>query len=167
MTMGPRYIPGGAKPAVPAGLGWSVDTDQVPDASRITPPVNFPGSGRENRLRLRVDLDAGFSLKRVESPYHHIDTTVVSGSQYRVTLTGGDVPADRDFELSWQPDLGSEPKSALFTESMPGAMSGPAQSYALIMLMPPAVKAGVRLPKESIFIIDTSGSMMGTSINEA
>ncbi|MGZ4810126.1 MAG: marine proteobacterial sortase target protein, partial [Thermoanaerobaculia bacterium] len=167
MTIGPRYIPGVQKPAVPAGLGWSVDTDQVPDASRITPPVNLPGSGRENRLRLSVDLDAGFSLKRVESPYHHIDTTVVSGSQYRVTLSGGDVPADRDFELTWQPDLGSEPKSALFTESMPGVMSGPPQSYALIMLMPPAVKGGVRLPKESIFIVDTSGSMMGTSINEA
>ncbi|MGZ7031348.1 MAG: marine proteobacterial sortase target protein [Thermoanaerobaculia bacterium] len=167
MTIGPRYIPGVQKPAVPAGAGWSVDTDQVPDASRITPPVNLPGSRRENRLRLSVDLDAGFSLKRVESPYHHIDTTVVSGSQYRVTLSGGDVPADRDFELTWQPDLGSEPKSALFTESMPGVMSGPPQSYALIMLMPPAVKGGVRLPKESIFIVDTSGSMMGTSINEA
>lgn len=167
MTIGPRYIPGQEKPAVPVGVGWSVDTDQVPDASRVTPPVNIPGSSRVNRLRLTVDLDAGFSLRRVESPYQRIDTTVVSGSEYRVALTGGDVPADRDFELSWQPDLGSDPKSALFTESIPGVKSGPSESYALIMLMPPAVKAGVRLPKESIFIIDSSGSMAGTSLSEA
>ena len=167
MTIGPRYIPGVEKPAVPAGLGWSVDTDQVPDASRITPPVNLPGGGRENRLSLSVDLDAGFSLKRVDSTYHKVETTVVTGSEYRVKLAGGDVPADRDFELVWQPDLGSEPKAALFTESIPGAKSGPLQSYALIMLMPPALKAGPRLAKESIFIIDTSGSMEGTSIREA
>lgn len=167
MTIGPRYIPGVEKPAVPAGLGWSVDTDRVPDASRITPPVNLPGGGRENRLSLSVDLDAGFSLKRVDSTYHKVETTVVTGSEYRVKLAGGDVPADRDFELLWQPDLGSEPKTALFTESIPGAKSGPSQSYALIMLMPPAMKNGPRLPKESIFIIDTSGSMEGTSIREA
>ena len=167
MTIGPRYIPGQAQPTVPAGVGWSVDTDQVPDASRITPPVNVPGSGRVNRLSLNVDLDAGFSLKRVDSTYHKVDTAVVSGSEYRVTLAGGSVPADRDFELVWQPDLGSEPKAALFTESIPGAKSGPPESYALIMLMPPAVKSGVRLPKESIFIIDTSGSMAGTSLDEA
>src|SRR6266852_5030072 len=70
MTIGPRYIPSVEKPVVSVGVGWSVDTDQVPDASRVTPPVNRPGSGRENHLRLTVDLDAGFSLKRVDSTYH-------------------------------------------------------------------------------------------------
>ena len=57
----------------------------------------------------------------------------------------------------WQPDLGSEPKSALFTE----------KDYALLMVLPPPAGRGVRLPKESIFIIDTSGSMGGPSIDEA
>src|SRR6185436_5797726 len=127
----------------------------------------LPGSARVNRLRLNVDLDAGFSLKRVDSTYHKVEKTIVTGSDYRVTLAGGEIPADRDFELVWQPDLGSEPKAALFTESVPGAKSGSPSSYALIMLMPPAMKAGPRLPKESIFIIDTSGSMEGTSMNEA
>ena len=146
-TIGPRYIP--------------VDTDQVSDASRVTPPVNLPGSGRENRLRLTVDLDSGFSLRRVDSTYHQIASSVVSGSHYRVTLAAGDVPADRDFELVWQPDLGNEPRTAVFAET------GQKDSYALLMLMPPASNTGVRLPKESIFIIDTSGSMSGTSLNEA
>ncbi|PYQ28057.1 MAG: marine proteobacterial sortase target protein [Acidobacteria bacterium] len=160
MTIAPRYIPGqpsGAKQSV----GWSVDTDQVPDASRVTPPVNMPGSGRENRLRLSVDLDSGVSLRRVDSSYQKVATTVVSGSRYNVTLASGDVPADRDFELVWQPDLGNEPKAAMFTEQ-----SGP-HTYALLMLMPPKASTGVRLPKESIFIVDTSGSMAGTSLSEA
>src|SRR3989442_382053 len=160
MTIAPRYIPGqpnGAKQSV----GWSVDTDQVPDASRVTPPVNMPGSGRENRLRLSVDLDSGVSLRRVDSSYQKVVTAVVSGSRYNVTLAGGDVPADRDFELVWQPDLGNEPKAAMFTEQ-----SG-SNTYALLMLMPPKASTGVRLPKESIFIVDTSGSMAGTSLSEA
>ena len=110
----------------------------------------------QHRVHLTVDLDSGFSLRRVESAYHNVDTTVVSGSRYTVALKG-DVPANRDFELLWQPDLGSEPKSALFTE----------KDFALVMVMPPATTPGTRLPKESIFIIDTSGSMGGPSIVEA
>src|ERR1700693_1032050 len=116
-TIGPRYIPGQQTATAPKGVGWSVDTDQVSDASRVTPPVNLPGSGRENRLRLTVDLDSGFSLRRVDSTYHQITSSVVSGSHYRVTLAAGDVPADRDFELVWQPDLGNEPRTAVFAET--------------------------------------------------
>jgi len=37
MVVGPRYIPGNAT-GQQAG-GWAPDTNQVPDASRITPPV--------------------------------------------------------------------------------------------------------------------------------
>ena len=137
MAIGPRYIPTG-----------------VADADRITPPVT---AGRRSKTSLTVDLDAGFSLRKVASSYHQINTSVVSGSHYTVTLAQGDVPADRDFELSWQPDLGSEPKSAVFSEG----------DYALMMIMPPAQSTHVRMPRETVFVIDTSGSMEGTSINEA
>jgi Ca-activated chloride channel family protein len=136
MTIGPRYIPNG-----------------VADADRISPSYTI---GR-NKTGLTVDLDAGFSLSHVESRYHMIHTAVVSGSHYTVTLDGGEIPADHDFELTWQPDLGTEPKSAMFNEG----------DYALLMIMPPAQSTSVRLPRETVFVIDTSGSMEGTSINEA
>src|SRR5438132_575751 len=42
-TIGPRYIPGQQTATVPKGVGWSVETDQVSDARRVTPPVNLPG----------------------------------------------------------------------------------------------------------------------------
>ncbi|MGZ8853270.1 MAG: marine proteobacterial sortase target protein [Thermoanaerobaculia bacterium] len=155
-TIGPRYIPGKEVPVVASGTGWSVDTDQVPDASRVTPPVNQPGEQRQNHLRLSVDLDSGVSLSRVESPYFKTDATTLSPSHYLLSLT--DAPADRDFELVWRPDLGSAPQSALFTE----------KDFALLMLMPPARSiSSARMPKESIFIIDTSGSMAGPSLQSA
>ena len=40
-TIGPRYIPG--TPTGRQGPGWAPDTDEVPDASRVTPPVLPPG----------------------------------------------------------------------------------------------------------------------------
>ncbi|HEY9231264.1 MAG TPA: VIT domain-containing protein, partial [Blastocatellia bacterium] len=41
MVVGPRYIPGA--PVGKQAGGWSPDTTQVPDASRITPPVAAKG----------------------------------------------------------------------------------------------------------------------------
>lgn len=137
MTIGPRYIPSG-----------------VADADRVSPQFTV---ARRSKTSLTVDLDAGFSLRKVDSPYHKVNTSVVSGSHYTISLAGGEVPADRDFELDWQPDLGSEPKSAVFSEG----------DYALMMIMPPAQSTHVRMPRETVFVIDTSGSMEGTSINEA
>ena len=42
MVVGPRYIPGKPTEGQGAGKGWSPNTDQVGDASRITPPVLDP-----------------------------------------------------------------------------------------------------------------------------
>ncbi len=120
--------------------------------------VAFTGRTEARSTRLTVDLDSGFSLRRVESSYHQISKATLSGS--RTTVTLDDARADRDFELVWQPDLGSEPRSALFTESGK-------ETYGLLMLMPPASPEKSALPKETIFIIDTSGSMNGPSIDEA
>jgi Ca-activated chloride channel family protein len=135
MTFGPRYMPGDAAPF---------------------PAASFVSEDRMRTIHLTVDLDAGFSLRQVASTYQKIDTTVVSGSRYKISLSG-DASADHDFELVWQPDLGNAPRSAVFTEN----------DYALVMVVPPAVSRGARLPKETIFIIDTSGSMGGPSIDEA
>jgi Ca-activated chloride channel family protein len=43
LVVAPRYIPGTPLPGPPVGDGVVPDTDAVPDASRITPPVLLPG----------------------------------------------------------------------------------------------------------------------------
>jgi len=138
MTVAPRYVP-----------------ESTPMMSSAVPTSNIgtiSDPAQKHHMHLAVDLDSGFSLRKINSSYHQITASALSGSHYMVTLD--DVVADKDFELMWQPDLGSEPKSALFTE----------KEYGLIMIMPPATTRSARLPKESIFIIDTSGSMEGSSI---
>jgi Ca-activated chloride channel family protein len=71
---------------------------------------------------------------------------------------------DRDFVLSWQPVTGAMPRAAAFTEEVAG------EHYGLLMVVPPALANPAKeaqLPREIIFVIDTSGSMGGVAIEQA
>src|SRR6185312_842017 len=59
MVVGPRYIPG-TEAVGHSGNGWAADTCDVPDASRITPPVRAPATRSGHDISLTVDLDSGF-----------------------------------------------------------------------------------------------------------
>ncbi|MBE7461270.1 MAG: marine proteobacterial sortase target protein [Zoogloeaceae bacterium] len=163
MVVGPRYIPGAPAEGQGAGTGWAQNTDQVPDAARITPPVLDPAKhAPSNPVRLKVVLDAGVPLARVDSPYHAIVQRELDGGGRIVELAAGEVPANKDFELKWTPAASHAPQAALFTEQKGD------KRYALLMVMPPAKEvAAARLPREVVFVIDTSGSMSGSSIAQA
>ena len=161
MVVGPRYIPGSAITTKATGTGWAFDTDEVEDASRVTPPVHHPNQGAVNPVRLEVSLDPGMPLERLNCPSHAAQIRKNATGVHSILLDR--VPADRDFVLEWSPAHGSEPLAAIFTEELDGAF------YVLAMLMPPddSFTETVRLPREVIFVIDTSGSMGGTSIIQA
>ncbi len=164
MVVGPRYIPG--TPVViedqPRGNGWSLDTDRVPDASRITPPVQHPNQGPINPVSLTIDLAAGFPLGRIESPYHEILTIAEPDGRQHVTLRKDRVPANRDFQLTWQPAQGQAPTATVYRQEQGDS------AYALLMVTPPSSDRPIaQLPRETIFVIDTSGSMAGISIEQA
>lgn len=162
MVVGPRYIPG--QPIGKSDAGWAPDTDRVPDASRITPPVLKPQDGQApiNPVRLKVTLDAGVPLADIASPYHAVKLVRPTQHSAEVELADGAVPANKDFELSWRPAPTQAPQAALFTER------GRDKTYGLLMLLPPsAAMPSARLPREVIYVIDTSGSMTGPSLNQA
>jgi Ca-activated chloride channel family protein len=163
MVVGPRYMPGTPSPGTPAGDGWSPDTDQVPDASRISPPVRYPARGPINPVRLRVALAPGVPLARVDAPYHAIRTAQRADGSYEITLADDAVPADRDFELTWQPRAGTAPIAAVLTERVAD------ETFALMIVVPPSSPGveGDALAREVIFVIDNSGSMAGASIEQA
>jgi Ca-activated chloride channel family protein len=163
LVVGPRYIPGQATDEKPFGLGWALDTDQVPDASRITPPLVKAGEPLRNPVSIEVELDAGFPLASLVSRYHAIVSQPMPDGRYHVKLKDELVPADRDFELAWTPKPGAMPQGALFREERDGA------TYALVTLFPPVGPQveDSRLPREVVYVIDTSGSMEGLSIQQA
>ena len=116
MVVGPRYIPGqppnieDLSPSQPS-LGWAPNTDQVPDASRITPPVQHPSQGPLNPIALQIDLAPGMLLQNIESPTHPITIHKHSTNSYQVSLQDVSTYADRDFELIWTPLFPCNPTS--------------------------------------------------------
>lgn len=155
LTITPRYIPGATGDATTESGAVG-----VLDAARVSPPVD-PGGPQSQRASIRVSVDAGFPLASLRS-LHHVAQVTESEHQYTAQLSGETVPADRDFELVWSPQLGTAPAAAAFTETVGS------DTYALLMLVPPHETAAQQAaPREVIFIIDTSGSMEGPSIRQA
>lgn len=169
MVVGPRYIPGDI-PGDPVNLvadkpnsggGWADDTTHVPDASRITPPVLHPRAGKINPVAMSIDFAPGFPVDRVTSLYHPVVVTDANGSK-TITLAEGAAPADRDFVLEWAPKPNAPAGASLFAEQRGDDV------YLFAMLTPPAAEQEAqRLPRDVVFVIDTSGSMGGTSIGQA
>jgi Ca-activated chloride channel family protein len=159
LTITPRYIPGSSLPDR-KGSGWAADTTSVPDASLITPPVVTQSS--DHQLTFSADIDAGVPLDFIASRYHVVDVSSTD-SRYYVELGDDTVPLDHDLELTWKPAADSAPRATLFTEVLDG------ETYALLMMLPPDDMSAPaqRMSRELILVIDTSGSMHGTSIEQA
>ncbi len=137
------------------------------DADPVLHPDYAPaGCGGVNPVAIAVTIDSGVPLAKVTSSYHEAWIEKESGTRTVLYLQKEQEEADRDFELVWAPQAGAAPQAAVFTESRNGV------DYSLVMVMPPqptaAEKAAIApLPRETVFVIDTSGSMQGTSITQA
>ncbi|MDH3337164.1 MAG: VWA domain-containing protein, partial [Gammaproteobacteria bacterium] len=131
-----------------------------PDASLITPPMAAVSRG--HRASLQASLNAGMPLEIIASRYHPVNIAE-TGGQYLVTLAAGQIAMDHDFELLWRPVPSAAPRAMAFAETIDG------EPHYLLMVMPPdsGELSSARLPREMIFVIDTSGSMHGVSIEQA
>jgi len=160
LVVGPRYIPGESVSGFKS-TGWAPPTDEVTDAHLITPPVRTADEGPGNPVTLRIDLDAGFPLAAIESPSHDLAIENLGDGRAKIALKNT-VPADKDFTLVWNARADDAPSAGLFTETVNGTR------YVLLMLSPPAGEQPVeRAPRDLVFVIDTSGSMHGASIDQA
>ena len=161
LVVAPRYMPAPIVQSVDFssdGYGVAVD-DPVLDRDRISPPVLDPRKHAPvNPTTISVTLNAGFGLGEVKSFYHPIKTDPASQV---ISLADGNVPADNDFALEWQA-AGTAPQAGLFTETVNG------RNYLLGFVTPPvAPTSEVSKPRETIFVIDNSGSMEGPSMVQA
>ena len=143
LTFTPRWDPAGS------GQG------QVP-----APAVQAADALGDHYLTLNIRLRSGISIARVQSRYHDIDIHPALGG-YDLFLADPDTRTDRVFELDWVPDFGHGPESALMT------WDGGDAIYAMLMLAPPLAEAIAPQPREVVFVIDTSGSMAGQSLQQA
>jgi Ca-activated chloride channel family protein len=159
LTITPRYIPGTSLPDR-KGSGWSPDSTQVQDASLITPPM--VARSKDHKVTLHGKINAGVPLATLTSRYHPIDVAS-KNDFYEVNLANGPVPMDHDIELTWRPVPSESPRPMIFSETFDG------HQHLLMMILPPNKSAADApiMPRDLTFVVDTSGSMHGTSMTQA
>src|SRR5246127_2293699 len=150
LVVAPRYIPGAALADIAVGDGYADDTDAVPDASRITPPVLLPGFPDPVALAIEVGIDpAGLTLSEVRSSLHTVST-----EDGRIRVQPGE-RADRDFVLRLRYGADELTDSLVL---VPDA-EGDEGTYQLTVL-PPVSSAPPR-PRDVVLVRDRSGSRAG------
>jgi Ca-activated chloride channel family protein len=154
LVVAPRYIPGAPLEGEPVGSGTEPDTDAVPDASRITPPVLLPGFPNPVDLSIRVRIDpAGLDLGTVRSSLHAVVEEERDG--VRTVRVEPGARANRDVVLRFRTGSGSVTTGLTTVEDAEGG----AGTFALTLL--PPVGADVVTPRDLVFVLDRSGSMGG------
>lgn len=160
-TLMPRYMPGQPLAGQPREWrgGWALPSTQVPDADAISPFTVRADevAATSHRADIRMTIDAGLPLARVLSPSHPLQTRLDGQT---VQVQSEQVLMDRDFVMRWQPLAGREPTAAVFHQRWQE------EDYLLTMVVPGINEAQV-LPRDLVFVIDTSGSMAGESIRQA
>ena len=160
MVVGPRYIPG-TPSGTQSGTGTKPDTDRVPDASRITPPVKPEGMRAGHDISLEVTLDAGVSIDGITSKSHEIEVERKAASIAAVRLKNRTEIPNRDFTLRYDV-AGRRMEDALLTHR-----SERGGFFTMILQPPERATAEDVTPKELVFVLDTSGSMDGFPIEKA
>jgi len=150
LVVAPRYMPGTSLAGDQAGVGAAEDTDLVPDASRISPPVHLPGMPNPVRLALRVAIHDR-ALRELVSSLHAVTTSVADAQV--VEVQPGE-RLDRDFILRWRLD-GAELASTLVCSDDADGKTG----TFMLTLVPPSTKTLAGKPRDVVFVLDRSGSM--------
>lgn len=154
-------------PTISQNSGWASSTvlnPEAPNSDDWKVPSNtttFADLNPHNPISLNISLDGGLPLENIAALFHNIHITKNNGL-HAIRLAKRTVNMDRDFVLNWKPIQSEAPQAALFSENING------DSYSLLMILPPQYQSkSMRLARDMVFIIDTSGSMAGASIAQA
>ena len=150
------------------GTGFSGDTTQVPDASRITPMPTKPSERAGHDISLTVTIDSGGpSITGIISSLHEVNIDETSRTTRVITLSDMKTIPNRDFIVHWsvgQNDI--EP--AFFAHVNDSADASVKGGYFALLVEPPTRVAPTAIrPRELIFVLDVSGSMNGFPIEKS
>ncbi|HXY92752.1 MAG TPA: VIT domain-containing protein [Acidimicrobiia bacterium] len=146
LVVAPRYVPGAPIDGGRAGQGVADDTDAVPDASRVTPPLLADGADAIRvQVRVRID-DAGLGGHDVRSTLHAARVA----REERATVLDLDAVADRDVVIRYRLDD---------TTRVSALADGGVMTVNVVAPSEPSL-----LPRDVAVVLDRSGSMGGWKI---
>ncbi|MCH7847853.1 MAG: VWA domain-containing protein, partial [Planctomycetes bacterium] len=149
------------------GTGFSQDTNQVPDASRITPEPVKPGERAGHDISISVTIDTGGpGIVDLKSALHEIKgddflDDVEAPNKVTVALADNDEIPNRDFVLSWRTSAETITEAKLTHAGDNGGF------FTLILQPPDRIEDADVPPRELIFVMDISGSMSGYPIEKS
>jgi len=158
MVIGQRYIPYKLERDENSNV---YVTSDVNDAHRINPPLIPLNMENEHYLSLNIEID-GLPIKDGFSSTHAIDIEKINSQKFLVSLAEGKTAPDCDFNLKLYLKENNSPRISLLDSKSENS------TYSMITVFPPTKKEKtVFIPRDVIFLIDTSGSMSGSSIGQA
>ena len=143
MVVAPRYNPAGSVSA-------EADSPRVPEGMRAGHDVT-----------LEIKLDAGIPITGVNSTTHEIDVEQIDEKRAVVRLKDRATIPNKDFLLTYAV-AGDTLKDAVLAHN-----SDRGGFFTLILQPPQRVQAEDVMPKEMVFVLDTSGSMQGFPLDTA
>lgn len=157
-VVGPRYNPPGHKdPIVPVPRG-----SVLPGARATKVEYLRPNERSAHDISINVRINAGVEIEELKST-HKIVASRGTPESAAITLADVATIPNRDFVLDFQV-AGDTMKSNLLTYEDPETHQG----YFTLMMYPPASIENLgRQPMEMVFVIDMSGSMSGTPLDQA
>ncbi len=166
-------VPAPPVPGVEPGGGFSADTNKVPDASRITPMPVRPPTRAGHDISITVNIDTGGpAILDLQAPLHQIvqrpgaaqgdDLSPATARTTVMLRSAGDIP-NKDFVLKWK-QTAAQVEPTVFTHT---GNAGQGSFFSVTLLPPERVDDTMAVPRELIFVLDTSGSMNGLPIERA
>ncbi|MGL5061618.1 MAG: VIT domain-containing protein [Microcoleus sp.] len=178
MVVGPRYIPGtpldemAASGSAPAPMTVNSDTDIVPDASRLNAPILPLGMRSRHDINVTLEIEAGVPIRNVNSPSHQLqieyfdspqtspNSEQTNGMKVRVQLGNADTIPNKDLIVRYQ-IAGRETQSTVLTQA-----DDRGGHFAVYLIPAIEYKTDEIVPKDVIFLVDTSGSQSGAPLQQ-
>jgi Uncharacterized protein containing a von Willebrand factor type A (vWA) domain len=144
MVVGPRYIP-----------------RSTTDGQRISPPVTAQGTRAGHDISIAVNVDAGVPIDAVHCLTHDVTVDRPGPSRAVIRLKDHATLPNKDFIVKYDVAGKKIEDTVLTHRSSRGGF------FTLILQPPERVRVEEVTPKELVFVLDTSGSMMGFPIEKA
>lgn len=158
-----RVYPVPARGEKRIALGYS----QVLDLSGTTYEYRYPlntekfSSTLLDEVRVKVTITASRPIRNVYSPSHKVEVDPVSDTMVIVTYEENRVRPSTDFRLFYTL------QTRELTPTVLSYREGNENGYFLVLLSPSVESEEAVLPKDVVFVLDTSGSMAGEKIKQA
>lgn len=116
-----------------------------------------------SKSSINIQLNSGIPITAIFSDSHKIKSRALNSDQnaYFITLDKTPAVSSKNVDLSWQLLASNQPQMSSFTQEISG------EHYTLLTFFPPKTEVAKVIARDIIFIIDTSGSMQGGSMEQA